>query len=244
MTVSVLVPFRGDGGHRDAAWRWVASWWAGRHPGWQVVAGSGPDGPWCKALAVADALSRADADVLVVADADVVTDGVAEAVAAVEGGAPWAVPHGWVPRLWEAATRLVYSGVPWQQAEQVGGLHRGIYQGVAGGGMAVLRRADYQRCPLDPRFAGWGQEDDSWYLALLTLVGKPVRWTEPLVHLWHEPAGRLNQHVGSAESHALHVRYQYAAKAGREAMAALVAEHTTRRPGSPGTWKAMANLAS
>lgn len=219
----MLVPFRPDGGHRDAAWRWLSAWWAAEHPDWQVVEGYCPDGPWRKAVAVADALSRADGDLLVIADADVFCDGVAAAVSAVECGAAWAVPHGRVHRLSEAATRLVYSGVPWRDAEQVAGLARGVYKGVAGGGMAVLPRAGYERVPIDPRFAGWGGEDTSAGLAWDALLGKHARGDEPLVHLWHLLAGRLNQHVGSAESHALHVRYQYAAR-DRGAMAALVAE--------------------
>lgn len=225
---SVLVPYRPDGGYRDRAWQWVHRWWATAYPRWQVVEGRPPPGPWCKALAVRDALARADHDLLVIADADVVCDGVGEAVAAVVGGAAWAVPHERVHRLTEHATRLVLAGTPPDRIR--GGRARTPYVGVAGGGMVVIPRGSYVRAPLDPRFRGWGQEDESAGLAWHTLLGRPWRGTAALYHLWHPPAPRLNAHVGSRESRALHVRYQYAAntapaQAARAAMARLIAEH-------------------
>ncbi len=236
MTVSVLVPYRPDSPERTRAWRWVASWWADHHPDFQVVAGAGPDGPWRKALAVADALSRADGDLLVIADADVVTDGVGAAVAQVEAGAAWAIPHRWVHRLSEAATTMVYDGTDLLRAADLGGyafhagpagapaMPRRPYVGVAGGGMLVLPRTTYERAPLDPRFAGWGSEDLAPACALAALAGRPWRGTDRMFHLYHPLQPRLNAHVGNADSHALLVRYQYAAKAGPDAMAALLAE--------------------
>lgn len=223
--VSVLVPYRPDGGARDRAWTWVRDWWAREHPGWQVVEGRCDDGPWRKAVAVADALSRADGTILVVADADVVCDGVSEAVrAVVQAGARWAIPHLHVHRLTMRATDAVYEGVPADRSARLFGLDRRAYVGVRGGGMVVLKRRLYGRVPLDPRFAGWGEEDLAWGLALTAMTGgQPWRGTNPLWHLWHPPAERLNPYVGSAESHALHVRYQYAAKR-RADMEALLAE--------------------
>jgi hypothetical protein len=225
VTVSVLVPWRPDGAHRDAAWAWVSRRWADRHPDWQVVVGVAPDGPWCKALAVADALDRADGDLLVIADADVWCDGVGQAVTAVQGGAPWAVPHGKVHRLTAPATALVLEGT--DPAAIVGGLARGRYGGVEGGGMAVLTRALYEQAPIDPRFRSWGQEDESWGAALTVVAGKRWRGVTPLWHLWHPPEPRLNQHVGNATSWALHVRYQVASRS-QEAMRRLLAEINER----------------
>lgn len=224
MTVSVLVPYRPDGEHRDRAWAWVREWWAREHPDWQVVEGKCPDGPWVKAAAVADALSRADGDVLVVADADVWCDGVSDAVNAVrQGTALWAVPHSKVHRLSETATTAVLAGA--QPGPVLGGLARHPYLGVQGGGMTVLPADLYRETPLDPRYRGWGQEDESWGIALTTIAGRSWRGTSNLWHLWHRPSPRLNRHIGSTDTWALHVRYQYAAKTGPSAMRALLDEH-------------------
>jgi hypothetical protein len=129
-----------------------------------------------------------------------------------------------VYRLSEAATVMVYAATDPEPAATLGGLARAPYVGVEGGGMLVLPRDTYDRVPLDPRFENWGAEDQAWAAALRTLAGRPYRGSAPLHHLWHPLASRLNAHVGSADNHALLVRYQYAAKAGPEAMAALVAE--------------------
>lgn len=222
MSVSVVVPYRPDGGHRDRVWQWVAGWWADRYPDWQVVVGRHDDGPWCKAAAVADALPEVTGDILVVADADVVTEGVGAAAYAVEAGAPWAIPHTLVYRLDEAATTDMMAG---NQPDPTR-LARRPYVGVKGGGMVVLPRATYDQVPIDRRFVGWGSEDSAFGLALTALAGQPWRSPNRLFHLWHPPAPRLNAHVGSRASNALHVRYQLAARDIR-AMRRLVSEGAT-----------------
>jgi hypothetical protein len=223
-SVSVLVPWRPDGGHRDRAWKWVRQQYAARFPQWEIVEGWPPQGPWNKALAVADALRRSQGDILVIADADCWTDGIGQAVTAVRAGSGWAVPHGKVRRLTEAATAAVIAGTP--PTDALGGLAKQPYRGVEGGGLVVLPRHLYERVPLDPRFHGWGSEDRSWGYALTALAGRPWRGVAPLVHLWHEPAPRINGYVGSRDGRALEVRYEYALKDGPAAMRALVGEIT------------------
>lgn len=225
MTVSVLVPYRADNGPRDRAWAYVRARWKHTYPGWQVVEGNCPDGPWVKALAVADALTRADGDILVIADADVVVERVDAAVVAVQQGSPWAIPHRGVYRLTPAATDAVLAGGPLPSL--MGRLGPDVvqrsYTGITGGGMVVLPRALYRRVPLDPRFAGWGGEDLSWGTALQVTSGPPWRGAGPLWHLWHPPQPRASA-VGSPEAQALHGRYRAAATPSR--MWALLAEIT------------------
>lgn len=221
VTVSVVVPWRPDGGPRDSAWEYLAWRWRRTHPNWQVVTGTAPDGPWCKAAAVAEALPRATGEVLIVADADVWCPGVTQAVDAVANGAGWAVPHGLVHRLTPDATMAVLAGGP-----LLGPVVQFPYRGYPGGGMTVLTRETYEQVPLDPRFAGWGQEDESWALALTCLTGAPWRGDAPLWHLWHPPQDRTSRRWGSDASRALWARYCQAA-ADPDAMRALLAEGVT-----------------
>ena len=217
MTVSVVVPWRPDGAERDAAWAWVASMWGKCYPDWQLVVGRGGDGPWCKATAVAEGLADATGDILVVADADCWTDGVEAAVRAVEAGAAWAIPHHLVHRLTAAATADVLRGLP------LGGRTvQRPYPGYPGGGITVVRRDVYAEVPLDPRFLGWGQEDESWAHALTVLAGRPWRGTAPLWHLWHPPQPRRSRRWGSTESRRLYERYR--AAAAPDDVRALLAE--------------------
>lgn len=218
--VSVVVPWRPDGAERNAAWAWVRETWAARFPGWQLVTGTPPDGAWCKAAAIAAALPQATGDVLVVADADVWCDGVLQAVTAVCEGASWAIPHDRVYRLDEASTRAVCDGAPLGVTYR---LAQRAYTGFAGGGMTVLPRTIYERIPLDARFAGWGQEDEAWAIALTCLTGEPWRGTAPLWHLWHPPQPRLTRRWGSEAGRALWQRYHHA-RFDPHAMRALLAE--------------------
>lgn len=209
----LVVPWRAGCVHRQTAWDWVRA--RHTHP---IIEGSCGDGPWVKARAVADALSRSTDEIIVIADADVWCDGLDQAIEAVEHGKPWAVPHHSVYRLNEQATRtLIDTG------QTVGLYDEPPYRGHLGGGIVVIRRDVYDRIPLDPRFEGWGREDDSWGYALLELVGWPAQFDHKLLHLWHPPQERPNRKRGSAANEALFIRYRDARR-DIDVMRSLVAE--------------------
>ncbi|MEU6279733.1 hypothetical protein [Streptomyces sp. NPDC047028] len=229
MSVAVLVPWRPDGGPRQAVWAWMRSQWAAAHPGWEIVTGACREGPWSKGAAVADALEQSSADVLVVADADVWCIGTPFAVNAVASGrARWAMPHQLVHRLTEDATDAVLRGAPMPGQPTVE-----THPGMPGGGIVVLARDVLEGVPMDPKFTGWGQEDQAWALALTTLAGPMWRGHADLFHLWHPPAPRRTRSVGSRESLARYRRYQQASGQAAQ-MWALVAEFCpTPLRGSP-----------
>lgn len=216
MTAVVVIPWRGGCAHREASLGCVLERW--RAAGFEPVLGGAPEGAWCKADAVAEALSHAAGDdVLVMADADVWTEGIGQAIEAVASGAPWAIPHAMVHRLTADATAAVLAtGV-------LGGATvQRPYRGFEGGGITVMPRRLYEQVPLDRRFAGWGQEDEAHALALTTLAGAPWRGTAPLFHLWHPPQPRDSRRWGSVPSRALWQRYRLATTP--QAMRDLLAE--------------------
>lgn len=201
--IAVVIPFTpGLCAHRDRAHEYVTARLAAFHPDWPIVTGSCA-GEWSKGEAVADALTRTDADVIVMHDADsfVPPDALSAAVDAVRPGV-WAMPHTAVHRLKESPTRSLYAEPPTETVDIArGGRLKQPYQGTAGGGVVAIARADYESCPIDPRFQGWGGEDDAWGRALCTLVGgritdgsdpygmhPPHRGAAPLFHLYHPPA--------------------------------------------------------
>lgn len=217
--VSVLVPWRPTP-QRQRLWDYLRPMWEAL--GWQIVEGT-CEGRWSKGRAVADALSRAEGEVLVVADADVWCSGVVDAVNAVNSGKAWAIPHYRVLRLTAPATAEVLASGEWPRRRTTITYAQRPYPGRPGGGIVVLSRDAYRRVPMDPRFIGWGQEDEAWALALGTLVGPSWRGTEDLWHLWHDPQPRQSRTVGSAASLALHRRYAGARKNPAK-MAALIGE--------------------
>lgn len=237
-SVAVIVPYR-DAPDRAPLLRWVMSQLFDARRGWPwrdatkiTVCTDDPrgEGEWCKAAAVANGLASTDADVIVVHDADVWCDGTSKAIEAVLAGeAQWAIPHNLVYRLKPRPTQEILDGGPLVRSP----VERKPYCGWVGGGIVVITRRAWETAPLDPRFRGWGQEDASWALALLTLVGSPWRGNSPLVHLWHEPQPRLCNEYGSRESKWLYDRYVDAAGArdGGAAMRELItdAQMTTSR---------------
>lgn len=219
--ITVLVPWRGGCQHRDDAFAWVRLQYERAHPDWRVIRCQAPAGPWVKALAVMPVIAECSPDVLVVADADAWCEGLGEAVQDVRDGAPWAIPHTGIFRLSEQATAEVFAGgEPREGAE----LTRRPYKGTEGGGFVIAHRDTLLDIPLDSRFEGWGQEDESWGVALRCLAGAPKRGHRPpLWHLWHPPQDRITTRWGSTAGKRLHARY-IAAREKPEQMRALIEE--------------------
>ena len=219
---SVIIPWRQGCPFRERALAWVLDRWAERFPTFDVVLGLHEDGPWCKAAAVADGLSKVADGSLIIADADVWVDPT-EAVAAC---ATWAVPHLKVHRLSERSTARAIAGENWRNLplDQSNQRDRKPYRGQPGGGVTVIRRDIYESCPV-PRIQGWGQEDEAWSIALHCLYGEPWRGGLDLVHFWHPPQPRMSRIIGSVEVQQLRKRYRDAQN-DPAAMRALVKEAT------------------
>lgn len=172
--------------------------------GLRVTVAAAPPGAWCKARAVMPAVARSRATVIAVADADVWTDGLPDAIAAVvDGRAQWAIPHRNVHRLTETATMAVLAGEAWEGQPTC----EAPYEGVEGGGIVIASRETLLDVPLDSRYVGWGQEDQSHAFALWALHGDAWRGEAPLLHLYHPPAPRMDRRRGSPESWQLFRRY-------------------------------------
>lgn len=207
MQVEVVVPWRNGCPHRTAALDHVLGRY--RQHGLDPIVAEHDDGPWCKARAVTPAVEASRADLIVMADADCWPTNLPEALSAA-AGAPWVIPHRDVWRLSTQATSAVYDGTVAFDNIGPSDCEQAPYRGFAGGGVVILPRTTYLDVPLDPRFDGWGGEDESWARALSTLVGEPWRGTAPLFHLWHPPQPRMNRRHGSTQSEALTFNYRQA----------------------------------
>lgn len=192
--VSILVPYDPTDPARVAGWEWLRARFTALYPTWQIVEGHAPGKGWNKGLAVADALTRATGSILVIADADCVhaAGALGEAVALVEAGTPWVVPHTLVHRLSSLDTdRWLESDPSRVDVTPTTDLARRPYKGFAGGGSVVVPRATYEACGGIPSgFNGWGGEDETLAIILDTLAGPHVRLDYDLVHLWHPPQER------------------------------------------------------
>lgn len=225
--VTVAIPFRSDGGARDAALQFARAWYARHFPTWEIIVGRDPSaGLWSKGAATREALRTAHGRIVVVADGDCLVDpaALARAVEAVDDGAAWAIPHRDVHRLDEAETAQWYADGPDRPVippATTRGLMRQPYTGYAGGGFVVVRRDRWAALGGFPaEFVGWGCEDEAVADLLTTCLGEPTRFDADLVHLWH-PKGQRTQ---SAEYFANRERLKAyrRARGNPEAMFALV----------------------
>lgn len=209
MTTAILVPLSRDlAGHRLAAWRHVRSVISERGELYYGFSDPGPG--WSKGTAVAQARAQTDADILVVHDADVMVSAEAleAAVSAVRDGAPWAIPHREVYRLAQLATITALTDTSPTGVASGTDLDRPPYVGYAGGGITVVRADVWDACPIDPRFTGWGSEDEAWGWALGCLYGHPWRGISPLIHYYHPHAAPGARRATSPEAHLLWRSYR------------------------------------
>lgn len=236
MSVAVVVPYASTDEHRSAAAEWITARYQRLHPDWELVIARGataglaalaPGDPWSKGEAVAAALYATRAATLVIADADsfVAAAELEHAVDQVESGEPWAVPHLHVRRLDQPSTARVLAQTDIDERVRLDPDRPRQYEGFAGGGITVVRRDVYTQIPIDPRFVGWGGEDQAWGWALDALVGGPQRGRAVLWHLWHPHAAAnlSRRYPPKAESNEVLWRYR-AARRDVDEMRALVAE--------------------
>lgn len=223
-TVKIIIPWRSGCPNREANLSAIQAWWTSRYPEWPIYLGEWPSdrGPWRKGCAIKQALDNSPAtDYVIVSDSDVIIPGAHQAIEALETDLyQWVMPYRTVYRLTPDATNLVTSGrmllpdmVP--DPRTYAGLAE-RYVGSSGGGAVVLTGDALSRCPMDPRFAGYGSEDHAWSKALHMLAGAPHMMHSPLWHLWHPPQDRLvhggsvHRGIGSVESIRLWTRYRTA----------------------------------
>lgn len=210
MTVGVVIPWRSGCPHRARALAAVRAHIADHHPSFTVVLGE-TEGEWSKGAAVAAGVADlVDVDRVIAWDADVIVD--PEAVRTALTTDSWAVPHYLVHRLSLTSTDLFLGGhdLTGLALDRTNGQDHRPYIGVVGGGITVLTADLMAAVPIDPRFVGWGQEDQAWSAALSSLAGAPQRGSADLVHLWHPPSPRKSRRVGSDENAALLADYKQA----------------------------------
>lgn len=220
---NVLIPWRGGDPHRERARDYLADRYESRY---RLIWAEYNDGPWCKARAIMPWLRMLPSEPMVVADADVWTEGLDAAIGAVLNGHSWAQPHGPVRRLTEAGTAAYMDcGASDDLAEPQ-------RSGISGGGIVVAERDTLLRIPPDPRFEGWGHEDECWAMALTVLAGKSWRGRERLIHFHHPPQQRLTRRKGSHRNWELYKRYKWARRESSRMKEVVQEIHDAFDPGN------------
>lgn len=170
MNVRLVVPRRGDGGHRDRLWAWCRAKLERDFPDWPIVEGHHDDGPWNRPAAVNRGAEGAW-DVAVVFDADVFLDAdrVRQAVDRAHRTGRMVLPYDKRYMIGAAGTRAVldegFDG-PFGKFETWD-----RYPAFCSSCNVIPRRLWDEIGGMDERFAGWGGDDDMLYAACNALAG-------------------------------------------------------------------------
>jgi hypothetical protein len=185
--VSVVIPFKPDGGQRDRLFPWVHAWWQAALPAAELIVEHRLDTPFCLAAARNRGVERATGDVLIIADADMVCEraAVLQAIATVRRDGGWALPYDVLELLDEPTTAAVLAApADPSQLLPTDGVAERNWSSVSG--VVVVPRAGWDIVHgQDERFLGWGYEDLAFQHALDTLWGPLQRVGGRLVHLHH-----------------------------------------------------------
>lgn len=197
MDVSILIPWRPDGGIRDRIfYDYVLPGW--QYSGAQVCVGQDDwTGPFNCSRAQNRAFRQAKHDLLFMIGADTLPDfGVlSTACSVIRNPAPqWTYTrsgHGWVPLFEKTGyysredTERILSGADPDSIELEYVLP------FCTGPVALTRNAYVATGGMDERFSGWGYEDAAFRQTLAGLFGAPPALPATARCLWHETDHRI-----------------------------------------------------
>lgn len=216
--LSVLVPYRPDGGHRDRIWRWLSERWATLHPDVEVITdsddGGATPGQFNHPLAINRAAARARGDVFLIADCDTAANAgwVRTALDLVERGkAPWVLPTLYIQTTEHSAAKLLAE--PADVRIPAGIEAQWVGENVSWAGLVMVPRAAFEKIGgYDERFAYWGPDDAAFGITMDTLHGTHRRLSGAAFHIWHpQPITDTFHHGHFDEQRELVERYQAAA---------------------------------
>ena len=218
MKLSILVPYRPDGGQRDRSWSWLRARWAHQHPGVEVVVGcdDGGDTPgqFNHPLAINRAAAEAGGDIFLIADCDTAAnpEWVDRAAHLIDSGeAPWVMPTHYIQTSPEAAEEILAGPVYAVLPMDVPAVWVGV--NVSWAGLVMVPRHAFELTGgYDERYAYWGPDDASFGITMDTLHGDHVRLPGAAFHIWHpQPITDTFHHGHFDEQRQLVERYQAAA---------------------------------
>lgn len=194
--VSILVPFKSDGGDRERNWTWLRRRYELLMPNAEICIGTSEGDPYCKAAAVNDAARQATRDIFIIVDADIVfdKDQIEDSIELLKKHA-WVIPYVSISSLSKEQTDILLQKEADITMKSLELTDCSSFSGSMGGINILPRKYFYKVGGFDERFKGWGCEDDAFSLAMYYLCGPYTRLEgNTMWHLYHPRASLINYH--------------------------------------------------
>ena len=224
MTVSVLIPFKSDGGQRDRIWSWMQKRWLRTLADIELIVcddGGKPGEPFNEGKAWNRCAELATGDILVVGESEVAFDAIqiADAIHDVRDRGGWRIASAY-HQLDASATERILSSEPMSAiVVDTSEITRSFIMESVSPPLIVPRVAWDYVGGMDERYVGWGWIDKAFAAAMNTLYRPFERFPGSVFHLAH-PRG--SDRDCNPE---LTARY-LAAEGDVEAMRAIIAERS------------------
>lgn len=190
--VSILIPYRPDGGHRDRLFDWVTIFYRLMMPEVELCIGLMTSEDFSRSRSINLAAKKATRDIFVIADADILYDPamIIESIRLLKEYA-WVIPHSKIINLTPEKTQELLLAEPrWPFPINIEGYERAQ---LGHGGINVLPRKHFNTVGgFDERFVGWGGEDDAFAASMNCLCGWHTRTDYTVYHMDH-PAQVLGE---------------------------------------------------
>jgi hypothetical protein len=217
LSVSVIIPYRDEGGHFKRIAEWTEARWRAIYPEWEIVVADCPaDEDFRRGKARNIGAARATGRALLFVDADCVPERIwanfgVDALADHEVCVPFRSRH----RLTAEESETILRAGPEDDllCAPIAPDDRRDNGIPCGGFLMAIRRDAFALCGgYDPRITGWGHEDDIFARVVETLLTTRKQGFYSALHLWHPPCA-----MGTLVNRANNGRYynQYRAASGR-----------------------------
>lgn len=199
MNISVLVPYRPDGGVRDFIFNKVLDRYNKVFPQIELCIGEDTSGHelFCRSSAINNAADKSTGDILILCDGDVIYnkyffDDFAEKM----GDLPYIHPFFRTFKLSENMSTKILSEELLKPPKRLSPSDVYEYTTIVTPQFmfAVKRDAFYRIGKMDEGFIGWGEEDRALMFMLRKTYGEVPRLKKTLYHIWHPEAQKDHSH--------------------------------------------------
>lgn len=190
-TLSVIIPWRNSGDQwRRQSWDWLLQRYQRLLPEADIFCGHDDSEPFNRSSTRNYLVDKSDGDILLIADADTVfhREQIEVGIRKILNGASWVIPYA-ENRYYNVTadeTALIWASPFESTIPELTDSSQWDHKITSWAGLLLVTREAFDLVGgYDPRFVGWGYEDNAFRAALDHRVGPHARVDSYALHLWH-----------------------------------------------------------